>query len=365
MEKTSYLPKYAQLYEKLIQRIRNEYDIGDKFLTEQEIIKQYTLSYSTVSRTMREMMADGLLSRERGSGTFIRSKTKNVQGQGKVNKSIVLCQPIGSFFNNPVAFDPLNWFVNYEIQRGIFDSFNYSIQLVSLEDFIKFTEDESEDRTMAIIMIPSHTILNEITKLNITIPHIVINQMNFQITEFPNVRISHINGVTAGMSYLMGSLGHRKVGLITRGLSHHQDRITGYKLGHEVEGVPLRDEYIVNVDDGSEQSGFEGMNRLLALSESPTAVFADSDIKAYGAIRAIKAAGLRVPEDISVMGFDDIPGNDDVKPALTTVRAPYYELGVKAVELLNEFGESQVSIINNSVLEAELVKRSSCAVSAK
>lgn len=142
------------------------------------------------------------------------------------------------------------------------------------------------------------------------------------------------------------------------------DRVLGYRSGLEHVGLPFRREYLVE-GDFSEASGYEGMKQLLALRERPQAVFCASDLAALGAIRAAHAAGLDVPRDIGVVGFDDAYFAATMEPALTTIRQDRSGLGAAACEALIriiEQTEEQPPVV---VLSAELVVRESCGAALR
>jgi LacI family transcriptional regulator len=139
-----------------------------------------------------------------------------------------------------------------------------------------------------------------------------------------------------------------------------QDRHRGFRETMEMHRLPVS-EGLVAEGDFTEAGGRAAMTRLLA--EGPTAVFAASDSMAIGAIRAIRAAGLDVPKDVAVVGFDDIPSALTVDPELTTVRQPIERLGHLAVEILIQRFEQEddhASSIQRVVLPTELIVRKSC-----
>ncbi len=138
--------------------------------------------------------------------------------------------------------------------------------------------------------------------------------------------------------------GRRRIGFIGVSLTKSVAlrRFHGYIEALEEHGLPVAEELIVGprgVNDqmpgySTEEIGYEGMNRLLSLKERPTAIFARNDFTAVGALNAIKQAGLRVPEDIAVVGYDDIPLAAHTSPPLTTVRQPTRDQGRVAAEFL-------------------------------
>jgi len=109
----------------------------------------------------------------------------------------------------------------------------------------------------------------------------------------------------------------------------------------------------------TEEMGFAGMTELLRLKKRPTAVFARNDFTAIGALNAIKQAGLRIPEDIAVAGYDDIPLASHITPALTTVRQPTREQGRLAAEFLLQRIEDRERPRQEKIFDCELIIRQS------
>jgi len=141
-------------------------------------------------------------------------------------------------------------------------------------------------------------------------------------------------GAIAAVDHLHG-LGHRRIATITGMLESRPgaDRLRGYRAAIQGHGLAYRDDYVAYGNFYAE-SGRAATARLLALPERPTAIFAASDLMAIGAIRAAAEAGLRVPEDVSVVGFDDIQLAPHVNPPLTTMRQDKLGLGYAAGDAL-------------------------------
>jgi LacI family transcriptional regulator len=137
------------------------------------------------------------------------------------------------------------------------------------------------------------------------------------------------------------------------------DRILGYRSGLERAGLTFNQEYLVE-GDFYEPSGYAGTKRLLALEQPPEALFCASDMMALGAIRAAHAQGLRVPEDVAVVGFDDAAFASMMKPGLTTVRQDKAGLGAAACEALMRIMENEASVPPVVILSADLIVRESC-----
>lgn len=141
-------------------------------------------------------------------------------------------------------------------------------------------------------------------------------------------------GAIAAVRHLY-ELGHRRIATITGMVESRPgaDRLRGYRAAVQAVGLAYRDEYVAYGDFYAE-SGREGAARLLALDEPPTAIFAAADMMAIGAMRAVAEAGLRVPEDVSIVGFDDIGLAPHVNPPLTTMRQDKLGLGGAAGDAL-------------------------------
>jgi LacI family transcriptional regulator len=157
-------------------------------------------------------------------------------------------------------------------------------------------------------------------------------------------------------------LGHRRVAIITGPLSmtSGQDRLAGYRQALEAHRLPV-DETLIVEGDFSEMSGALAARRLL--SRSVTAIFAANDIMAVGALKVIREAGLRVPQDVAIVGFDDVPLATAVEPALTTVRQPINDLGSMAADLLLNLLENPPDAqapAHRIILPAKLIVRDSC-----
>ncbi len=130
-------------------------------------------------------------------------------------------------------------------------------------------------------------------------------------------------------------LGHRRIAIVAGpvAISTGQERVEGYRRALQKSGVPIREDYILR-GSYNEASGYQLTQRLLGLSPRPTAIFAGNNFLAVGALRALREVGLRIPEDVSLAGFDDIPQGSLISPALTVVSQPAYEMGVSAAESL-------------------------------
>ena len=155
-------------------------------------------------------------------------------------------------------------------------------------------------------------------------------------------------------------LGHKDIACITGPLNTRiaQQRLEGYKKALRDNDLPVSDELIV---EGTFKldSGFRGVDVLLERKVPFTAIFANNDLMAIGAIKALRKRNLQVPEDISVIGFDGIPLSEYIEPALTTVVQPIYEMGKTAANLLLEGIKRGVEPKDHIVLDTRIEVRES------
>lgn len=175
------------------------------------------------------------------------------------------------------------------------------------------------------------------------------------------VDADNVGGARMAVEHLI-RLGHRRIGTITGPLATPAgaDRLIGYKRALEASRIAVEEDLVIE-GDFTKGSGATGMQQLLPAR--PSAVFCASDSMAIGALETIREAGLRVPDDIALVGFDDVPVATAVEPALTTVRQPIEGLGTMAADLLLNLLENPPdgqSPGQRIILPAKLIVRDSC-----
>jgi LacI family transcriptional regulator len=157
-------------------------------------------------------------------------------------------------------------------------------------------------------------------------------------------------------------LGHHRIATITGPLnmSGGQDRLEGYRQALQAHRLPVDEDLIVE-GDFTEDGSMAAARQLL--SRSVTAIFAASDMMAVGALKVVREAGLRVPQDVALVGLDDVPVATALQPALTTVRQPIEQMGSMAADLLLDLLENppnEQAPAHKIILPAKLVVRESC-----
>lgn len=179
-------------------------------------------------------------------------------------------------------------------------------------------------------------------------------------SEIPAVCATNFEGAYDAMMYLI-ELGHRRIGFITGDMEtgSANERLRGYQAALADCGIPL-DSDLIYQGDFFQFSGLQGAKQLLSLDTPPTAIFASNDMMAFGVYEAIRARGLRIPYDVSVIGFDDVPQAAQVHPGLTTVRQPMEEMGRLATQMLLRWIADDEQRPGYVELPIELVVRDSC-----
>lgn len=210
-----------------------------------------------------------------------------------------------------------------------------------------------------VVIICSNNDEEEVDKLvNSKIPTVIIDLNNDKTS---TVYSENANGSILAFDYLY-SLGHRKIAHIA---GHQQtfagtERINGFLKAAKLKNVDVPATYIVNGGYFSIEGGREAMKQLLALSNPPTAVVAASDTMAFGAMQVCIEKGIKVPEDISFVGFDDIEWSQYVTPSLTTIKQDTDLIGIKAAELLLKQIDPKKKLRETEKVPVKLVERNSC-----
>ncbi|WP_231495967.1 LacI family DNA-binding transcriptional regulator [Cellulomonas sp. HZM] len=190
-------------------------------------------------------------------------------------------------------------------------------------------------------------------------PYVLVDPVGASDRNVPTVAATNWAGGLSATEHLL-ALGHRRIGIITgpADLACARDRLDGYRSALQRAGIPL-DEELVRYGDFLQGGGEAGAAHLLALPEPPTAIFAGSDQQAAGVYDVARARGLRVPEDLSVVGFDDTEVCEWVWPRLTTVRQPLFEMAATATRMLLQRRPDEDA--GRVELSTSLIERSSTA----
>ncbi|WP_406079442.1 LacI family DNA-binding transcriptional regulator [Micromonospora sp. NBC_00858] len=193
------------------------------------------------------------------------------------------------------------------------------------------------------------------------LPVVIIDPAGVDPQESPTIGATNWAGSLSANQYLLG-LGHRRIGFIAGPphLTCSRARLDGYRAALGAAGIPV-DDSLIRAGNFYHEAGYTAGAQLLALPEPPTAIFASSDQMALGVYEAVRKRGLRVPDDISVVGFDDLPEVRWCSPPLTTVRQPLAEMGMLAARTVLRLAGGEKTEIQRLELATELVLRDSAA----
>jgi DNA-binding LacI/PurR family transcriptional regulator len=222
--------------------------------------------------------------------------------------------------------------------------------------YIRLLESKRADGLIIAATAGSHEYLQTAKHL----PLVSIDRSLFALG-IDSVLVDNIAGAQAAIEHLI-ALGHRRIGIVTGipGITTTEERLAGYKRALAAHAIPL-DPTLIVVADSRVGGGEFGVTQLLTQqSPRPTALFLMNGLMMIGALRAIGRIGLRCPQDIALVGFDDFEWASVTHPALTTVRQPIYEIGQKAAQLLFERLQKRDKEPGEVRLHPQLIVRESC-----
>lgn len=261
-----------------------------------------------------------------------------------------------------------------EVMEGIEDvayAHGYAVLLAASQDDpereVAAVEMLRSQRVAAVIVTSSRVGALHQERLSAAgVPVILLNSHSQQFSSHTlSVRVDDVHGGRLATEHLL-ALGHRRIAHVL-GLAGHSpstDRLEGYRAALAAAGI-LPAPALIVAGDGRLGGGEAAFGLLMQAAPRPTAVFCYNDMTAIGLLRAARQAGLNVPRDLAVIGFDDIPFAAYTAPALTTIAQPKFEMGRRAMQMaLSLMAGADAADARNIVLEGRLVVRESTAAAA-
>ncbi len=257
-----------------------------------------------------------------------------------------------------------------EVVRGVEDllaKYNYNLILCNSDEDVEKEKNYIEvlfsRRVDGLIITPSKS---SETRENLdlfrekNIPIVLVDR-KIEGLEEDVVLADNIEGTYEAISYLV-SLGHKRIGIITGPLDTTTgcERLEGYLKALEDKGIK-KDDNLIYEGDFKEEGGYKGVEALLNINNPPTAIFTSNNLMALGALKKITELGLKIPQDLSLISFDDMDWFPYFSPPLTAVYQPAYELGETAVKLLFERLKRGRKKRKEVRLPTKLIIRESCA----
>ena len=337
------LPMYRQIYN----FIRDEIENGtytNQLPPERKLMQKYNVSRVTIRKVLGLLEERNIISRQRGKGTFIAlknsPKTKNKHFR-------IIC--MNNDYQNEKKSDPLNFFIFSRIMNGIMTAavkFENTFDIVGIRevwnnaniDFIRNYDSISPDGFI-FIGCQKSPLVEGVRKSGI--PYIVIGDQGIiKITKSDyNLVCSNAEEGAFNAVYHLLSEGRNKIGYIgpvSGFLNCFKKRYEGYARALASFDIKLNSELIEECP-GTAENGYTAMKNLLSRFPDINAIFAVTDLRAWGAVKAIKESKLQIPDDIAVIGFDNLDESASSKPSLSSVDSQLKEQGAIAVNLLNNY----------------------------
>ena len=326
-----------------------------------DVAAEANVSYGTVSRVINHDVHVKQETRDRVLQTMVRlgyvanRQARSLAG-GRTNNIGVLIPDLGTGYIGEIIRG-----IDAELGLSDLDLILYTTHRTASKEanYVANLATGMVDGLILVLPRSPADFIGILTKQNF--PFILIDHQGIG-PDCPAVGAANWQGGFTATEYLI-KLGHQRIGFITgwMDLGCALDRLDGYRSALRTNHIPDAPELIY---EGTffQLDGFTGASILLDLPNPPTAIFASNDVMAMGVMDAIRHRGLRVPDDVSVIGFDDIPQASLIRPALTTVRQPLEKMGRVATQMLLELLNKSQKKIGRIELPTELIIRDSCKV---
>jgi DNA-binding LacI/PurR family transcriptional regulator len=358
------IARYAQLMSYFRERILDgSLPAGARLPTELELAAEHQISRGTVRQAMSALVNEGLLERVRGRGTFVRPLlpiASPVPRAAERRIGLVLAHSSGS----QLDLDILIGVEHAAKSRGYQVSFAYAEE--SLEELDRDITRLRADKIAGMIIFPvSDATYDE------SIWRLAADRVPFVLVDryFPDLDSDYVVADNLGGGYRATEhlliLGHRRVGFVysskgTLLTTSVRDRWQGYRRALLEYGQHYDEQLVFQWPDRSNADSVGTSDQLLLREGRPTAIFAVSDSVALELLQAAQRVGLRVPEDLALVGFDDLSFAAHLSPPLTTVAQPRMDLGLRAGHLLINRIEGQGNLPRHIELPTSLIVRESC-----
>jgi LacI family transcriptional regulator len=332
---------------------------ADRSATIKDVAIHASVSVATVSAVMNEnkYVSPELAQRVRESiaalGYKRNSFARGLKTQISYSIGLIVPDVTNPFFTN--------------IARGVEDvanAHNYSLILGNTDEdpekekkYLHLLESKQADGLIIAVTARSHEYLQELPLQDLAL--VSVDRSLFDLG-VDTVMVENKAGTRAAIEHFI-ALGHRRIGLVTglRGIAPTEERLAGYTEALEAHGIAV-DPALIAMTYARIDGGERGAMQLLALEDRPTALFLMDGTMTIGAFQAIARHGLRCPEDIAVACFDDFPWAPVMRPHLTVVDQPTYEIGQQATHLLFERLLNRKKAPREIRLQTHLIVRESC-----
>ncbi len=341
--------------------LKEKLQVGDPILSENKLASQYKVSRITVRRAISELVNKNVLFAEQGKGTFVA----NHHNFKKENTESLLTRTIG------LIVPTINVSYFSDIARGVEDAANnkdYHVIFCNsdskLEKEKTYMKQLYNKKMEGLIIFPTgYSYKNKYWKklIRAKIPFVIVDVLVSGL-EADYVITDDIDGSYKAVKHLI-NLGHKRIGHIrgTENYSTAEKRMEGYMKAILDSGLEFDENLIQGNNFSKSRYGYLAMEKFLNMNPRPTAIFAANDTLALGAYNAIIEAGLRVPEDIALVGYADLVESRRMDVPLTTVHQPGYKMGKAACKrLIEKIKNKKCNETKKIVLKTKLIIRRSC-----
>lgn len=363
------MPKYKLVEEYVRDYIKTkQLSRGSLLPSERQLAESLNVHVNTIKYALNNLVNEGVIYREQGKGTFVNDTQDAAKQKSRLDagKKYTIGVIVPDVFMESICS---------AIVRGIQDvSCDAGVGVLlgnSDNDFEKFSIhiEQFLERNIdgLIAMLPqtnseqwkNYKIVSELLEKNI--PFVLVDRYLKHVS-VDCVCSDNERGGRMITEHLI-ELGHEKIAFVCESMcSSIEDRLVGYKVALAAGGIPFDESLVVTTSSRLGAAGLEGIQRLMENKREFTAVICSNDSVARGAFRALKSYGLNVPQDVSLVGYDDSVMAKEFQVPLTTVRQPAYEMGRTAAELCLERISGCRSEPSFVELKSELIKRASTAV---
>lgn len=324
-----------------------------------DVADEAGVSYATVSRVINNKDHVSPEKRERVLRAMAQlGYVANMQARSLAGGSSHVVGLLVNYLSSEYAVEIIRG-IDATLQANQYDLLLYSAHTHKTRESTYVTKLTRHLADGLLLILPQHaqTYLDALRLRNF--PYVLIDYLSNR-EGAPSVATTNFQGAYDAVDYLL-QLGHRRIGLITGALETGcaQERLAGYKAALKAHGIPEEPE-LISEGHFLQPQGYQCTQELLALAEPPTAIFASNDMMAFGVMEAAREKGLRLPEELSIIGFDDIPQARQVHPQLTTVHQPLEEMGQRAAHLLLQYIAHPTAELERIELPTRLIIRESC-----
>lgn len=307
----------------------------DKNITIVDVAREAKVSLATTSRVINNQVHVRPEKRERVRramarlGYTVNAQARSLRG-GLSHMVALVVRDVGTAYAGEIVRG-----IDLELAKSQYDLMLYTTHRRKTQESAYVTMLSRGMADGLLLILPRHPEAYLQVLRQRHYPHVLIDHQGID-NRGPAVGATNRQGALDATTYLI-DLGHRRIGFITGDmeLGCARDRLAGYHAALKQFGIP-EDPTLVREGDFFQTCGYTAANELLDLTEPPTAIFSSNDVMAFGVMEAVRDHHLRIPEDISIVGFDDVPQATQVHPPLTTVRQPLEQMGRAAAQLLLE-----------------------------